>query len=141
LNGEGKGRRGFGRTSYFGDVKIKEYSIEKGARLMAREKRISSLLALVFGMMLVFSLVIGTTAAPVPPSQMNQVSTGNDSQQTWTGTIKKDDSGKLVLVTGDGKMFRLTPEDQAVSLVDKSVKITGTLKDDVITVTSIEPMD
>ncbi len=108
---------------------------------MAREKRISSLLALVFGMMLVFSLVIGTTAAPVPPSQMNQVSTGNDSQQTWTGTIKKDDSGKLVLVTGDGKMFRLTPEDQAVSLVDKSVKITGTLKDDVITVTSIEPMD
>ncbi len=108
---------------------------------MAREKRISSLLALVFGMMLVFSLVVGATAAPVPASQMYQVSTGNDSQQTWTGTIKKDDSGKLVLVTGDGKMFRLTPEDQAVSLVDKSVKITGTLKGDVITVTSIEPMD
>jgi hypothetical protein len=72
---------------------------------------------------------------------MQQMNGGHESQQTWTGTIKKDDSGKLVLVTGDGKMFRLTPEDQASSLVDKSVKVTGTLKGDVISVTSIEPMD
>jgi Protein of unknown function (DUF5818) len=100
-----------------------------------------SFLALALGVLFVFASVVWTTPTLVPASQMYQVNAGNESQQTWTGTIKKDDSGKLVLVTGDGKMFRLTPEDQAASLVDKSVKVTGTLKGDVITVTSIEPMD
>ena len=108
---------------------------------MIRKKRMSSLLALVFGMVLVLSSFVLTQAGPLPVSQMQQMNAGQDSQQTWTGTIKKDDSGKLILVTGDGKMFHLTPENQASSLVDKSVKGTGTLKGDVITVSSIEPMD
>lgn len=108
---------------------------------MIRKNRMSSLLALVFGVVLVLTSVVWTQAGPLPPSHMQQMNGGNQSQQTWTGTIKKDDSGKLVLVTGDGKMFRLTPEDQASSLVDKSVKVTGTLKGDVISVTSIEPVD
>ncbi|MBZ5535595.1 MAG: hypothetical protein LAO31_06535 [Acidobacteriia bacterium] len=102
---------------------------------------LSSLLALLFGVALVCTSIAWSTTGPLPVSQVQQMNAGNDSQQTWTGTIKKDDSGKLILVTGDGKMFRLTPENEASSLVDKSVKVTGTLKGDVITVSSIEPMD
>jgi uncharacterized protein DUF5818 len=119
----------------------KKNSIEKGARPMIRKKKMSSILALVFGMILVLSSIVWTQSGPLPSLHMQQMNGGHENQQTWTGTIKKDDSGKLVLVTGDGKMFRLTPEDQVSSLVDKSVKVTGSLKGDVITVTSVEPTD
>lgn len=109
---------------------------------MITKKRSTSFLALLLGLAFICSSVVWSTAAPFPSPQMQPSDPRHDqNQKTWTGTVKKDDSGKLVLVTSDGKIFKLTPEEQVASMVEKSVKITGTLKGDVITVTSVEPME
>lgn len=109
---------------------------------MITKKRLTLFLAFLFGLALICTSVVGSTAASFPSPQMQPADPHRDqNQKTWTGTVKKDDSGKLVLVTGEGKIFKLTPEEQVASMVDKSVKITGTLKGDVITVTSVEPVE
>jgi|GEM_PF-6088023 len=108
---------------------------------MVTRKNLSAYLLLIFGVVLVCAPVVWTNPASFSPAQMQQADPSNgQNQQTWTGTIKKDDSGKIVLVTEEGKTFKLTPEEQVASMVDKAVKVTGTLKGDVITVTSVEPM-
>lgn len=109
---------------------------------MITKKKLNSFVALMFGVLFICTSVVWTSPTPFPPVQMEKADPNQgQKQQTWTGTIKKDDAGKFVLVTADGKTFQLTPEEQVAGLVDKSVKVTGTLKGEVITVISVEPVE
>ncbi len=80
--------------------------------------------------------------------------------QTWTGVVSDSSCGakhseasaeaaacaskcvaggaKYVLVS-QGKVYQLDAQDKFADYAGKSVKVTGTLKDDVITVSAVEP--
>ncbi|MCU0227673.1 MAG: hypothetical protein MUF01_08525 [Bryobacterales bacterium] len=70
-------------------------------------------------------------------------SSGAAEESTWTGKVQQKSVGgamAFVLVTG-GESFLLSPQDNLASLDGKNVSVKGTLKDGVITITSIEEVN
>ncbi len=64
-------------------------------------------------------------------------------ESKWTGKVEqKSVGGSMAFVlTVAGQSYLLTPQDKLASLDGKTVSITGTLKDGVITITTIEEVN
>lgn len=110
---------------------------------MRIRKHFISFLMVIFGVTLLVSSVAWTNPVTISAAssiQNSQTPPANDppQAQSWSGTVRKDDSGKLTLVTTDGKTFNLEPAEKVTAFVDKDVKVTGTLKGSTIMVASVE---